>query len=686
MSWTPPPQQPGSQQRPQPAQHWQQPGQQNSGPQQPGQFQPVQFQPGQPPQYRQQPGPQQPGPQHPQQPQHNPYLQPRVTELANGDWHRLHPLTPWLRVLNLLGGVLFMALIIGVPLAGAVFGDDPDSPRLDISPGTYFVLVGIIALVIFVLGTVGVVLGYRATEFRVTDEVLELRSGVFARNFLQARLDRLQSVNINRPLGARMLGLSHVATSGASDSSEVELKYLGQADADALRDEVLRRASGAKRRKRAEQSAAHQAARHGEQRTPSQSGAGPLPGNGQAPGVAQQNATGAAKPAPQRRTLSDFVDAVVDDFSGSFASLGEADSPTIVTVPAKRLAGVEMLKFVGAALIMLVTAGILWIVFGVLASSQAAFLDDLEHDALTVNIIGAIATIGMPLLVLIMGAFAVLVSLPGNMQYNIAGTPDGLRVGKGLLTTNSDTIAPGRIHAVEIQQPFWWRMFGWYRVRINRADVAIVSSDDSDSNQISRTVLLPVGKFDDVIRVLSVAMPMQFGPHTPHLMRDLLAAKPPKQLRVTPARAWFLAPFGWKRNAVLVDRGVVYLRRGRLERRVSMIPAERMQGLTISDGPWRRLAGTASLQIGTVLGPVLMGQRLVARSQALQLFEQLAQLAIQAAQVDRSHRWAEAGARMLVQVAQLQLQDARAAGAAPDPRAVAIAHAADEYQRQEGQR
>lgn len=680
MSWTPPPQQPGPQQRPQlppqsqsaqqqPAQHWQQPGQQNPGPQQPGQFQPGQH------------------PQPPGQPQHNPYLQPRVTELANGDWHRLHPLTPWLRVLNLLGGVLFMALIIGVPLAGAVFGDDPDSPRLDISPGTYFLLVGIIALVIFVLGTVGVVLGYRATEFRVTDEVLEMRSGVFARNFLQARLDRLQSVNINRPLGARMLGLSHVATSGASDSSEVELKYLGQADADALRDEVLRRASGAKRRKRAEQSAAHQAARHGEQGTPSQPGAGALAGDGQLLGDRHAPGSGQApKPAGQRRTLSDFVDAVVDDFSGSFASLGEADSPTIVTVPAKRLAGVEMLKFVGAALIMLVTAGILWTVFGVLASSQAAFLDDLELDALTINIIGAIATIGLPIVTLIMGAFAALVSLPGNMQYNIAGTPDGLRVGKGLLTTNSDTIAPGRIHAVEIQQPFWWRMLGWYRVRINRADVAIVSSDDSDSSQISRTVLLPVGKFDDVIRVLSVAMPMQFGPHTPHLMRDLLAAKPPKQLRVTPARAWFLAPFGWKRNAVLVDRGVVYLRRGRLERRVSMIPAERMQGLTISDGPWRRLAGTASLNIGTVLGPVLMGQRLVARSQALQLFEQLAQLAIRAAQVDRSHRWAEAGARMLVQVAQLQLQDARAAGAAPDPRAVAIAHAANEYQRQEGQR
>ncbi len=648
-----------------------------------------------PPQGPQQPGPQsqwppQPGPQHPQHwqqpqpPQHNPYQQPRTTELADGEWHRLHPLTPLLAVLNLLGGVLVLVPLIGVSLAGVVIGNDPDSPRLGISPSTYFLLLGIIVLAICVLGAVGIVLGYRATEFRVTDEVLELRCGVFSRHLLQARLDRLQSVNINRPLGARMMGLSHVATSGASDSSEVQLRYLGQADAEALRDEMLRRASGAKRRKRAEQAVVQQTVPNGTPDTHPQPGVGRPPGVGQTPGLAPQQPATPPQPAPRRRTLADFVDAVVEDFSGSFASMG-ASSPTIVTVPASRLAGAEMLKFVGAALIVLIIAGTLWAVLGVLSATQGVFLDHIRIDSRIINIAGAIVTIGLPLMILMVGVLASLALIPANMRYSIAGTPDGLRVGKGLLTTNSDTIAPGRIHAVEIQQRFWWRMLGWYRVSINRADVAVVASQNSDSSQVSRTVLLPLGKFDDVIRVLSVAMPMQFGQHTPQLVRDLFAAKPPKQLRVTPARAWFLAPFAWQRNAMLVDRGVVYLRRGRLQRRVSMIPAERMQGLTIADGPWRRLAGAASLSIGTVVGPVLTGQRLVARTQALQLFEQLSQLAIRAAQVDRSHRWAEAGARMLVQVAQLQLQDAHAAGAAPDPRAVAITRAADEYQRQQGQ-
>lgn len=687
MSWTPPqggPQQPGSQQPPvQPQQPMQQPGQQQGSPipQQPMPPQPM------PPQYGPQPphhNPHQQGPYQQQpypQPPHNPYQQQRATELTNGEWHRMHPLTPWLGVLNLLGTVLFLVLVIGVPLVGAVLGDDPDSPRLDMSVGTYFTLVGLIALAIFVIGVIAIVLGYRATEFRVTDEVLEVRTGVFARNFLQARLDRLQSVNINRPLGARMLGLSHVSTSGASDSSEVELKFLGQADAEALRDEVLRRASGAKRRKRAEQAAARQASQQ------SAPGAYRQPGDTQASGAQHPGGepVGGQQPAaaPRRRTLSDFVDAVVDDFSSSFSS-PNAGNPTIVTVPAKRLAGVDMLQFVVAAVFVFIIAGIVWAVAAILASTRPGFLDAIELDMLALNIIGGLATIGLPLVILFSGGIAALLSLPANMQYSIAGTPDGLRVGKGLLTTNSDTIAPGRIHAVEIQQPFWWRMLGWYRIRINRADVSIVSSDDSESEQISRTVLLPVGKFDDVIRVLSVAMPMQFGQQTPQILHDLLAAKPPKSLRVTPARAWFLAPFGWKRNAVLVDRGVIYLRTGRLQRRVSLIPAERMQGLNISNGPWRRAARVASLNIGTVMGPVLMGQRLVAMPQALQLFQQLSQLAIEAAQVDRSHRWAEAGARMLVQMAHLQLQDARAAGAAPDPRALAIAHAADEYQRQRG--
>ena len=38
--------------------------------------------------------------------------------------------------------------------------------------------------------------------------------------------------------------------------------------------------------------------------------------------------------------------------------------------------------------------------------------------------------------------------LEGGARYSIAATPDGVRIGFGLLTTSNDTLPPGRIHAI----------------------------------------------------------------------------------------------------------------------------------------------------------------------------------------------------------------------------------------------
>ena len=38
-----------------------------------------------------------------------------------------------------------------------------------------------------------------------------------------------------------------------------------------------------------------------------------------------------------------------------------------------------------------------------------------------------------------------------SLRYSIAGTPDGVRIGYGLLSTGNETIPPGRIHAIEVE-------------------------------------------------------------------------------------------------------------------------------------------------------------------------------------------------------------------------------------------
>ena len=53
-------------------------------------------------------------------------------------------------------------------------------------------------------------------------------------------------------------------------------------------------------------------------------------------------------------------------------------------------------------------------------------------------------------------------SILRSLRYSIAPTPDGVRITFGLLTTVTEIVPPGRIHAVEITQPILWRPAGWW--------------------------------------------------------------------------------------------------------------------------------------------------------------------------------------------------------------------------------
>jgi putative membrane protein len=77
------------------------------------------------------------------------------------------------------------------------------------------------------------------------DHELIVQSGIFTRRTKSLRISRLQSVDIHRPLVARLTGFAsiQVEVDGTGDS-RVLLKYLTMADAQALRNEIVRLASG----------------------------------------------------------------------------------------------------------------------------------------------------------------------------------------------------------------------------------------------------------------------------------------------------------------------------------------------------------------------------------------------------------------------------------------------------------
>jgi putative membrane protein len=150
-------------------------------------------------------------------------LRPDAT--ADGLRH-LHPLTPFLR-----GWAALLALV-------AIFGRDT-LRELDLRQ----LAIGAAVLVPGVLGYGW--LAWRSTRYGIVDGDLRHEQGILFRRSRRIRLDRLQSVDVVRPLVARALGLAELRLEVAGGSSpEAPLAYLSDGEARRLRAELLARAAG----------------------------------------------------------------------------------------------------------------------------------------------------------------------------------------------------------------------------------------------------------------------------------------------------------------------------------------------------------------------------------------------------------------------------------------------------------
>ena len=154
------------------------------------------------------------------------------------EWQRFHPLTPLLR-----GGVVALG-VLGYVISGQlnrIFGADPDDP----TQGHWGIAAVVLAVV--VLGVIGFsAIAWRAASYRLGTTTVELRTGVVAKQHRQVRYDRIQAVDISRPLLAQLFGLSSVRVEAAGGSdSNIELAYLPKGEADALRADLTRRAGQA---------------------------------------------------------------------------------------------------------------------------------------------------------------------------------------------------------------------------------------------------------------------------------------------------------------------------------------------------------------------------------------------------------------------------------------------------------
>lgn len=433
-----------------------------------------------------------------------------MTEPA-AERRRVHPITPVVNVISLLPAVVVFAFLIG--------------------PGLITSAAGVAAVIGLIVVFAVLLLGYQYLAYQRLaywfDDAGDLRvqSGVLVHNERRLRLSRLQTVDIIRPLVARIFGFAavRIEVAGAGDS-RADLKYLAESDAQSLRNEILARSAGVR----------HDA--------------------------------------------------------------GEAPEQPLLSVPTKDLL-LSLLMRMTTVVLALVTVVI--VVSNVVLSGWTGLFTVFLY--------------GIPLLV-VFSEFSQL------YNFTIAESPDGLRLRHGLLQTQSRTIPPGRVCAVEFVEPLLWRRRGWVRLMVTVAGLA-QEKDDAGT----QSVLLPVAPRAVAEQLFARVMP------------GADPASVPMQSPVAAVRR--RSPIQWRSLAGGTDSRIAVLRRGRITRRTAIVDHARVQSVRLTQGPWERWLGLTSVHLDLPPGRISAAWLHFGVDQAHELATTQVQHMRRARASDKSIKW-----------------------------------------------
>ncbi|WP_026539504.1 PH domain-containing protein [Arthrobacter sp. 9MFCol3.1] len=497
---------------------------------------------------------------------------------ADAGWLRVHPASPFVRGWVALAALLFF------------FGRDSFERFLQGGPvfderlagrAPWLLLGGGILLLLTVLGYV---LSWYFTRYQVAGGYVRVNTGFLFKQQRQARLDRVQAIDVVQPLLARIFGLAELRFEVAdAGQSAVRLAYLRADEARQLRATILARASGA--------AAGTQA---------------PEPGHPEPGGLESGELASAAVEAPQQAVL---------------------------TVPPPRLLGSLLLSEQsvvilagGIASVMLsaVTENRNFAVFlipaaiGLLASYWSAFNKGYNFTA-------AVSPDGIRLRYGLLDTQAQTVP-PGRIQALKVSQPPLWRVfgwyriqvnvaGYGLASSAGEGAARTTLLPVG-----------------SLADVmeilALVLPDPGTQD--------PVGLF--TAGITGLADPA--GTPGSAAGRDADGG-----FVTSPRRARFLAPLGWRRNGFTATETALLLRSGRWWRNFVVVPHQRTQSMALEQGPLARRFRVADLVLHTTAGPVAPRLIQAGLDEARDLFDAQAARARAARKHQKSEHWLEPAAQ-----------------------------------------
>jgi putative membrane protein len=334
--------------------------------------------------------------------------------VSDEGWRRFHPLSPLLR-----GGIAMGAVAAYVVSNqfDTWFGADSQLPA-----GTPLQWIALATLAVVAAMVLLFWLSWRVSRFRIGASTLEVRTGLLFRQHREVRYDRIQAVDLRRPLLARLAGLSEVRVQAAGGSgSDARLAFLREREAHEVRARLMDLA-----------------------------------------GRSDERPAATAERAPVDPTGETAAGSPAETPVGTPAGGAVAGPPpvplaeTVVRVPAARL--VQAALFSGRTLFLLAAVPTLL-------------------AGLALGRSGLVAVLGPAVLGVGGNAFR---DLARQWNFALVRDGDGIHVRRGLTELKSSSVPVHRLQAVSVRQPAFWRLTDWWRIEVNVAGVG-PGADNSDS-------------------------------------------------------------------------------------------------------------------------------------------------------------------------------------------------------------
>ena len=489
---------------------------------------------------------------------------------------------------------------------------------------TYSQLIGFAVLVLILVGGS---IDWWFTRYSLDDLAIHRRSGFLFKKNRTIRLESVQSVDISRPLVARLLGLSELRFEVADGSSEaLHIKYVSARKAEVLRRtamasinllrseatgrpvDVLPDSMQISAERMPDANQLHQpfeASYEASYGAPLQDGA-----QQPAPEQSAPQHPGTQQPVASRRGARMPMPVTADP-----------SQPPIFRISNVRLIASIMLEH----LVWLVPAVALMVGAAVFAAMMAGESPFLIFMAMLPGMFAPMVGYVVALWTRFDGA--------ANFKITPSGQ-GGVTLRYGFTGTHTQNVMVERIQALAVEQSILWRVFGWYRIKMTIAGIGVEQNDNQ--KLVTRNIALPVGNRQEALMVLRLLLPALDEAQAQVLLDTANGSLKRQQpqvpaMIVTPFSARWMDLLTWKRNGVTTvgytagsarattridsdaarssvgehTRGdLLLIRGGYFIRTLSIVPVNRVLSVSWGQGPLQRAFGCASVHFGTVPGPV----------------------------------------------------------------------------------